>query len=146
MYKIHTICLFISYMILGLFSIAGICLFFIKTHLSRLYSSYSSNLSLMFSFVLYSIPKNNSCGMISSTAWWTTSLFPCSFPNLYFNTGPFLYSLKFPTLVYLNPKSSKTLHSSDECPGPWIIQVSFDWSLRWYTYLCLRFLVFLVIS
>ena len=58
--------------------------------------------------------------------------------KLLLDIGSWLLSLKFLTLAYFVPKSLSTLYSSGEFPGPWIRQVSFNWSLRRYTYLCLH--------
>ena len=78
------------------------------------------------------------CRMISSTACWTISFNSCFFPIFLLDVGSFLIYLKEPTVAYLVLKYFISLHSSDECPKPWIIQVSLYISLGGYTYLWLR--------
>ena len=43
--------------------------------------------------------------------------------NFFLGMGLFPWSLVGLLLAYLVPKSSRTLKSSEECPGPWMIQV-----------------------
>ena len=49
--------------------------------------------------------------------------FSCLFWNLFLGSGSLPQSLVGWAATYLVPKLSKALHSSEECPAPWIIQV-----------------------
>ena len=110
---------------------------FIKTHIiyhvQILFSDYALN--LLFSW-----------RRILSTACWTVALSSCFQFNIIFFVGSWLRYLVSLLLEYLKPKSPSTLHSSEECPGIWMIQVSLDLSFGWSTYIFTWFPVLSLIS
>ena len=75
---------------------------------------------------------------ISSTALLTMALFPCCLLKFFLGTGLPLGSLVGLLLAYLVPKYPRTLHSSEECPRPWMRQV-FDLPARLSTCCFLQF-------
>ena len=77
---------------------------------------------------------------------FNNSIFYCCLLNFLMFVGSRPWSLVGLILACLEPKSPKTLHSSDECPGKWMRYVCLGLSFGWYTYLFLRFLALSLIS
>ena len=113
---------------------------FIKTHIINLI--YIIFIDFRFGVLVccfYTLYFMFSCRMISSTACWTIALLSFFLLNFFIFSGFCLRSLVVLLLEYLEPKSPKTLHSSDEFPSPRTRQISFYLYLGWSVYLFLVF-------
>ena len=139
MYASHTILVFNITNVFTTHSNARLRNCFFCLFLTRLisyisYRSYSYISESMFSYASSSaLNLLFSCRMISSTACLTISLLSCFILNFFIFEIFYPRSLVGIILEYLEPKSPKTLHSSDECPGPWMTQLV--WIYPWFIFL-----------